>query len=190
VNIEDKDSIDVIDTAKREVIAHWSVAPAESPTGMAVDTAGHRLFVGGGPKLVMMDDASGKVVASVPICGGTDGTAYDPSAKLVFVSCSDGKMTIARADRDSLTVVQTLDTARGARTVAVDPATHRVYVAAVSYAPPDPNAPPPAAGQRPRADADSRFAESARIRTGKVSAAPRASHLAPRGRQLARRPPP
>lgn len=150
VNIEDKDSIDVIDTAKRVVIAHWSVAPAESPTGMAVDTAGHRLFVGGGPKLVMMDDASGKVVASVPICGGTDGTAYDPSAKLVFVSCSDGKMTIARADRDSLTVVQTLDTARGARTVAVDPATHRVYVAAVAYAPPDPNAPPPAAGQRPR----------------------------------------
>jgi len=150
VNIEDKDAMDVIDTAKYEVVAHWPVAPAESPTGMAVDTTRHRIFVGGGPNLVMMDSASGKVVAHVPICTGTDGTAYDPSAKLVFVSCSDGKMTIARADGpDTLSVVQTLETARGARTVAVDPATHRVYVAAVSYAAPDPNAPPPAAGQRP-----------------------------------------
>ena len=150
VNIEDKDAIDVIDTAKHEVVAHWPVAPAEGPTGMAVDTTRHRIFVGGGPNLVMMDSANGKVVAHVPICTGTDGTAYDPSTKLVFVSCSDGKMTIARADTpDTLTIVQTLETARGARTVAVDPATHRVYVAAVSYAPPDPKAAPPSAGQRP-----------------------------------------
>jgi YVTN family beta-propeller protein len=149
VNIEDKDSIDVIDTSKHEVIAHWPVAPAESPTGMAVDAANHRIFVGGGPELVMIDDTSGKIVAHVPICTGTDATGYDPSTKLVFVSCSDGKATIAHADGpDKLSVVQTLETSRGSRTSAIDPATHRLYLAAVFYQPPDPNAPPPATGQR------------------------------------------
>lgn len=149
VNIEDKDSIDVIDTGRHEVIAHWPVAPAEGPTGMAVDAASHRLFVGGGPALVMIDDTNGKVVAHVPICTGTDATGYDPSTKLVFVSCSDGKVTIAHVDGpDKLTVVQTLATSRGSRTIAVDPETHRLYLAAVSYQPVDPNAPPPAAGQR------------------------------------------
>jgi YVTN family beta-propeller protein len=149
VNIEDKDSIDVIDTGKREVIAHWPVAPAESPTGMAVDAANHRIFVGGGPELVMIDDTNGKIVAHVPICRGTDATGYDPSTSLVFVSCSDGKVTIAHVDGPAaLSVVQTLETSRGSRTIAVDPATHKLYLAAVSYQPVDPNAPPPAAGQR------------------------------------------
>jgi YVTN family beta-propeller protein len=159
VNIEDRDSIDVIDTGRHEVIAHWPVAPAEGPTGMAVDAASHRLFVGGGPALVMIDDTNGKVVAHVPICTGTDATGYDPSTKLVFVSCSDGTVTIAHVDGpDKLTVVQTLATSRGSRTIAVDPETHRLYLAAVSYQPVDPNAPPPAAGQRaarPTAIADS-----------------------------------
>jgi hypothetical protein len=116
---------------------------------MAVDAANHRIFVGGGPELVMIDDTNGKVVAHVPICTGTDATGYDPSSKLVFVSCSDGKVTIAHVDGpDKLSVTQTLATSRGSRTIAVDPATHRLYLAAVSYQPPDPNAPPPAAGQR------------------------------------------
>jgi YVTN family beta-propeller protein len=151
VNIEDKDSIDVIDTGKHEVIAHWPVAPADSPTGMAFDAANHRLFVGGGKAVVMIDDKTGKVLASAPICDGTDATSFDPSSKLVFVSCSDGKVTIAHVDGpDKLTVVQTLDTAPGSRTMTVDPATHKIYLAAVSRQPVDPNAPPPAAGQRAR----------------------------------------
>ena len=149
VNIEDKDSIDVIDTAAYKVVANWPVAPAEGPTGMAVDASMHRILVGGGPELVMMDSASGKVVAHVPICRGTDATAYDPSTKLVFVSCSEGKVTIAHVDGpNALTVVQTLDTSRGSRTTTVDPATHKIYLAAVEYAAPDPNAPAPAPGQR------------------------------------------
>ena len=78
VNIEDKDAIDVIDVTKHEVVAHWPVAPAESPTGMALDAANHRLFVGGGKAVVMIDNKTGKVLASAPICDGTDATAYDP----------------------------------------------------------------------------------------------------------------
>jgi DNA-binding beta-propeller fold protein YncE len=154
VNIEDKDSVDVIDIAKHEVIANWPVAPAESPTGMAIDPPSHRLFVGGGKALVMIDDTSGKVVANVPICSGTDATFFDPATKLVFVSCSDGHVTIAHMDSpDKLSVVQTLATSPRSRTMALDPATHKIYLSAVKLPPPDPNAPPPVAGQRGRGPA-------------------------------------
>jgi DNA-binding beta-propeller fold protein YncE len=151
VNIEDKDSIDVIDAAKHAVIAHWPVAPAEEPTGMAIDPATHRLFVGGGKFLVMIDDTNGKVVANVPICTGTDATVYDAATKLVFVSCSDGHVTIAHVDSPSaMTVVQTLATSPRSRTLALDPVTHNIYLAAVKLPAPDPNAAAPAQGQRGR----------------------------------------
>jgi DNA-binding beta-propeller fold protein YncE len=154
VNIEDKDSIDVIDIAKHQVVANWSVSPASSPTGMAIDPQSHRLFIGGGKALVMMDDNTGKVVANVPICNGTDATSFDPGPKLVFVSCSDGHVTIAHMDSpDKLSVVQTLETAPRSRTMALDAATHKIYLSAVKLPPPDPNAPAPAPGQRGRGPA-------------------------------------
>jgi hypothetical protein len=144
VNIEDKDSIDVIDIASHKVVANWPVAPASEPTGMAIDTANHRLFVGGGKALVMIDAKTGTVIANVPICTGTDATAYDPGTKMVFTSCSDGNITAAKVDGNKLSVVQTIPTARGARTMTVDTATHRLYTAAQDFQAPDPNAPPPA----------------------------------------------
>jgi DNA-binding beta-propeller fold protein YncE len=151
VNIEDKSQIDVIDVTKHEVIAHWPVAPAEEPTGLALDAANHWLFAGGGTRVVMIDDKTGKVLGSAPICAGTDATAYDPAAKLVFVSCSDGKVTIAHVDSPGkLTVVQTLETAPRSRTMTIDPATHKIYLAAVGLQAPDTNAPATAAGQRGR----------------------------------------
>lgn len=151
VNIEDTDSIDVIDMATHTVVANWPVAPASSPTGMAIDPATHRLFVGGGPAQVMIDDTSGRVVASVAICGGTDATWYDPGTELSFSSCSDGHITVVHPEQgDRLTVVETVDTVPGARTMALDTATHRIYVAGQKYAPVDPNAPAPATGRRGR----------------------------------------
>jgi DNA-binding beta-propeller fold protein YncE len=147
VNIEDKNSVDVIDMATHKVIANWPVAPAISPTGMAIDAATHRLFVGGGKFMVMIDAASGKVVASAPICTGTDATAFDPGTKLAFSSCSDGNITVVHEDApDKLTVVQTIATARGARTMTLDPATHRLYTATQKFQPVDPAA-TPAAGR-------------------------------------------
>jgi YVTN family beta-propeller protein len=154
VNIEDKDEVMVIDTATHTVTAKWPIAPADGGTGMAIDPATHRIFVGGGKFLVMMDAQSGKVVANVPICNGTDATAFDPGTKNVFVPCSDGKITVAHMDSPAkLSTVETITTARGARTIAVDPTTHRVYVAAQDYQPVDPNAAPPAAGGRGRGPA-------------------------------------
>ena len=130
VNIEDKDQIDVIDVASKRVEASWPVSPGTSPTGMFLDRASHRLFVGAGPEMLMMETAKGKVVAHVPICSGTDSTWYDADTRLAFSSCRDGHITVAKVDGDTMTVVQTIDTAPGSRTMALDGTTHKVYVAA------------------------------------------------------------
>jgi DNA-binding beta-propeller fold protein YncE len=130
VNIEDKDQVDVIDVAAKKVTASWSVAPGKGPTGMALDITTHRLFVGADSHMVMMDSTNGKVVASVPICAGTDATWYDAGTKLAFSSCRDGKITIAKVAGDTMTVVQTLDTSAGSRTMSLDAGTHRIYVTA------------------------------------------------------------
>jgi YVTN family beta-propeller protein len=147
VNIEDKHAVDVIDTSTHRVIANWPVAPAEEPTGMAIDTTAHRLFVGGGKFMVMIDASSGKVLASAPICTGTDASAYDPAAQLAFFSCGDGHITAVHVDTpDKLTVAQTIATAAGARTVTIDPDSHRLYTVTQDFAPAD-----PAGGGRGRA---------------------------------------
>jgi len=150
VNIEDTSMIDAIDIATHQVVGTWPVAPAAGPTGLAIDLSTHRLFAGGGPNTVMIDAKSGKVVASMPICNGTDATWFDPGTKLLFSSCGSGEgaMTIARVDGDKLTVVQTLQTVRGARTMAIDYKTHNIYVVGQDYQPADPNAPAPAPGRR------------------------------------------
>jgi YVTN family beta-propeller protein len=136
VNLEDTDSIDVIDMTSHKVVANYKVAPAEGPTGMAVDAATHRLFVGGDKALVMMDTNTGKVLSTTPICSGTDATWYDAGVKMVFASCRDGHITVASVAGDKLTPAATIDTARGARTMSIDSTTHRLYLAAVKYGAP------------------------------------------------------
>ena len=145
VNIEDKNDVAVIDTKTHKVTATWPLAPGEEPTGLAIDLAQHRLFVGcHNQRLIALDSATGKVISSTPIGQGVDAVAYDPSTKLVFSSNGDGTVTIAHADTpDKLTIVQTLATERGARTMALDPATHKIYLASAKFDP----AP---AGQRPQ----------------------------------------
>jgi YVTN family beta-propeller protein len=146
-NIEDKSEVAVIDAAKHEVIAHWSLAPGEGPSGIALDATHHRLFSGCHNKMmVMLDTESGKVVDTVPIGAGVDGCAFDDARQLAFASCGDGTTTIAReVAPGKLTVIQTLKTERGARTMAVDPKTHRIYLPSAKFEPapsPSPGVPP------------------------------------------------
>jgi hypothetical protein len=122
--------VDVIDTAAKKVIASWPVTPGDGPTGMAADLASHRLFIGAGKVMIMMDSTNGKVVANVPICSGTDSTWYDAANKLAFSSCRDGKITVAQVAGDKMTVVQTVDTSQGSKTMALDSGTHKLYVPA------------------------------------------------------------
>ncbi|MBI3415142.1 MAG: YncE family protein [Verrucomicrobia bacterium] len=130
-NIENKNEIAVIDTKTHQVTATWPIAPGEEASGMAFDEAHHRIFIGCHNKLMeMIDSTNGKIVASVPIGDGVDGNAFDPGTQLAFSSNGDGTVTIAHEDApDKLTVVQTLKTQRGARTIALDPRTHNIYLA-------------------------------------------------------------
>ena len=146
-NIEDKSEVVAIDTAKHEVVARWPVAPGEEPSGIAFDAAHHRLFVGCHNKMMtMLDTESGKVVATVPIGAGVDGCAFDDATQLAFASCGDGTTTIAKEETpQKLTVVQTLKTEPRARTIALDPATHRIYLPSARFNPP----PSPAPGATP-----------------------------------------
>jgi hypothetical protein len=150
VNIEDKSEVSVIDTAKREVVAHWPLAPGEEPTGIALDAAHHRLFVSCNARMVMLDTASGKVVATAPTGKGADGCAFDEARQLAFASCGEGVTTITRADApDKLSVVQTLKTERGARTIALDRKTHRIFLPTAQFGP-APSPPPGASPGRPQ----------------------------------------
>jgi len=141
-NLEDKNEVVVIDAKTHKLVNHWPISPGEEASGMAVDTENHRLFLGCHNHLmVMMDSRSGKVLATVPIGDGVDANAFDPATSLAFASCGDGTTTIAREAGDQLTVVQTLKTERGARTLALDLATHKIYLASARFD-------APAAGQR------------------------------------------
>src|SRR5205085_11131076 len=146
-NIEDKSEVAVIDADKHEVVAHWSLAPGEGPSGIALDAAHHRLFSGCHNKMmVMLDTESGKVVGSVPIGSGVDGCAFDDATQLAFASCGEGTTTIAKEEApDKLTTVQTLKTERSARTMAIDPKTNRIYLPSAQFEPaatPSPGASP------------------------------------------------
>jgi YVTN family beta-propeller protein len=146
-NIEDKNEVAVIDVDKHAVVAHWSLAPGEGPSGIALDAKHHRLFSGCHNKMmVMLDTETGKVVDTVPIGAGVDGCAFDQSTQFVFASCGDGTTTIAREEvPDKLTVVQVLKTERGARTMALDSKTHLIYLPSAQFQPP----PSPSPGASP-----------------------------------------
>jgi YVTN family beta-propeller protein len=142
-NLEDKNEVVAIDSKTHTVADRWSIAPGEEPAGMAIDVLHHRLFVGCHNKLMLMvDNTNGKVVASVPIGQGVDFSCFDPGTQLAFSSCGDGTVTIAHEDSpDKLTVIQTLTTERGARTMALDPKTHRIYLASAKFEAPAAGAP-------------------------------------------------
>src|SRR6202011_5192942 len=146
-NIEDKSEVAVIDAAKHEVIARWPVAPGTEPSGIAVDATHHRLFATCHNKMMaMLDTETGKVIATVPIGAGVDGCAFDEATWLGFASCGEGTPTNAKEETPAkLTVLQTLKTERGARTMAIDPKTHRIYLPSAQFQPP----PSPSPGMSP-----------------------------------------
>ena len=134
-NLEDKSEVAVIDTEAHKVLSTWPLAPGQEPSGMAFDGKHHRLFVGCGNKLMLMlDSTTGKVVDKVPIGDGVDATKFDIALQLAFSSCGDGTVTIAHEESpDKLTVVQTLKTEPRAKTMALDPKTHRIYLASAKF---------------------------------------------------------
>jgi len=138
-NLEDKSEVAVIDAKSHLVVTNWPDAPGESASGMAIDRKTHHLFLGcDNQMMVMMDARTGKVLATVPIGNGVDANGFDPETQFAFASCGDGTTTIAHEDGDTLTVVQTLKTERGARTMALDTKTHKIYLATAKMEAPAP----------------------------------------------------
>ena len=138
VNLEDKGAVAEIDAAAMRVTRQWSIAPCESPTGLAVDRAHHRLFSGCGNKVMAISDATaGKLMTTVPIGEGVDACAFDPDAQLAFASNGDGTLTVVHEDAPAkFHVVANVSTRMGARTMALDEKTHRVYTVTADFGPP------------------------------------------------------
>src|SRR5215471_10397163 len=148
VNIEDKSEIVKIDAAKAAVDNTWPLAPCEEPSGLAIDQKNRRLFAGCGNKMMAVVNAdSGKVVTTVPIGQGVDANGFDPGTTLAFSSNGDGTLTVVHEDSpDAFSVVQNATTQRGARTMALNPGNHDVYLVTAEF-----EEAPPAEGQtRPR----------------------------------------
>ena len=149
VNIEDKSEIVEIDANKMTVLARWPLAPCEEPSGLAIDSKNGRLFsVCSNKTMAVVDTSTGKVVATPPIGDRPDAAAFDPEAKLAFSSNGEGTLTVVRQDSaDKYAVAQTVTTARGARTMTLDPKSHKIYLVTAQFGP----APAPTADQpRPR----------------------------------------
>ncbi len=147
VNIEDKSEVIAFDAKKLSAINHWSIAPGEEASGMAIDLKSKRLFiVCSNQKMIVMNFENGKVVADLPIGDGTDAAAFDADTKTAFSSNGEGNVTIIRADgKDKFTVVENVATQRGARTMTLDAKTHKIYLPTAEF-----GATPAPTAERPR----------------------------------------
>lgn len=137
VNIEDTSQLVRIDAASHKVMDVWPLAPCESPSGLAIDAAHHRLFSVCDNKLMAITDSeSGKIVATQPIGDGPDADRFDAKNQLAFSSNGEGNLTIVKEESpDTFHVVQTLPTKRGARTLALDSATGTIYLVTADFGP-------------------------------------------------------
>ncbi|MES1222852.1 MAG: YncE family protein [Bacteroidota bacterium] len=138
VNIEDKNEIVVINTNTFSAEAHWSLLPGEAPTGLAIDLATKRLFAACSDTklLVVLDAEKGNIVQKIPIGAGCDGAGFDNSLKNIYTSNGEGTLTVIHEDsKDKYSVTATIKTKRGARTMTVDPETHKLYLPTAEFDP-------------------------------------------------------
>ena len=135
VNIEDRDELTALDTRKAVAVSTWPLAGCKEPAALAMDHERRRLFVGCHNRtLVVVDADNGRSIASLPIGSGVDAAAFDPQTRLVLSSQDDGTLTLIKElAPDSYAVVQSVVTQRGARTLALNPASHDVYLVTADF---------------------------------------------------------
>lgn len=134
VNLEDKSAIDKVDIKTMKAVGTWSLAPGEGPTGLAIDAKRGLLFSACDNGMMAVSDIkAGKVVATPKIGNGPDGAGFDPGTGFAFSpNGRDGTVTVIAKD---FSILQTVATQQGARTMALDPATHTIYLIAAKYEP-------------------------------------------------------
>jgi len=137
VNLEDRNSLAAIDARTLVVTATWPLVGCEEPTGLAIDRQHHRLFAACSNKVMaVVDSTTGHGVAQVPIGDGVDGAAFDATKQLVFASGGDATLTVIHEETpDTFTVVETVTTKPGARTLTLDERTHRIFLATAQRKP-------------------------------------------------------
>ncbi|HTD27919.1 MAG TPA: YncE family protein [Xanthomonadaceae bacterium] len=146
-NLEDKNKLTQLDAKAAKVLNTWSLGTCDSPSGLAIDAAHERLFsVCANKQMVVLDGKDGHIVTTVPIGDGPDAAAFDAATATVYSSNSDGTLTVIHEDdADHYSVVANVATPKRARTLAVDPQTHNVYLATAKF-----GTPPPATAAEPK----------------------------------------
>ena len=147
VNLEDKSQLVKFDPVRLKIEKTWPLAPCESPSGLAIDAEHEILVVGCHNKMMaFVDGSSGTVIGTVPICQGVDANRFDPATGFAFASCGDGTVTVAHEDSpDKFSVVDTIQTQRGARTMELDTSNHSLYLVSADF-----GATPAATPEHPR----------------------------------------
>jgi DNA-binding beta-propeller fold protein YncE len=137
-NLEDKNSLNVIDANTMKVLRNYPLSPCGGPTGLALDLPNNRVFTGcrENKGMSVVDIGSGKVISTLPIGGGVDAVVYDAATKLIFCSNGDSTTTIIKQNSaNDYAVVQTLYTRVRAKTMALDKLTHKIYLSAPKFEP-------------------------------------------------------
>jgi DNA-binding beta-propeller fold protein YncE len=141
VNLEEEGNIAEIDAQAMKVTRKWELGTCKGATGLAIDRVHHRLFSGcntkGAPIMAISDYTSGKYITSIPIGPGVDAAGFDPGTGYAFASSgADGTLTVVHEDSpDKFTLAESVKTMLGARTMTVDPKTHKVYVVSAKFSP-------------------------------------------------------
>lgn len=137
VNLEDKNSLAVIDAEHLSVMSVWPLAGCQEPSGLAIDAArGYLLPACGNKVMAVVGASSGKMLGTAPIGEGVDGADFDPATNLAFASCGEGVLTVLKLSKSGRPqVVETVKTQPGARTMALDLSTHRVFLVTANFAP-------------------------------------------------------
>ncbi len=149
VNSEDTAEVVVFDPKSLEVKKRFPIGVAKTPTGLAYDSKTNRLFIGcrEEPKMVVMDAATGKVIASFPIGAGVDYAGFDPSDRLIYFSCGDGTLNVFHeTSADKYEDAGAVKTQVSAKTMALDPKTKKIYLPASEFN----ETPPTEPGKRPQ----------------------------------------
>ena len=138
VNVEDLGEIAAVNTKTWKQDQRWKLNGCEEPSGLALDAKRKVLFsVCGNKVMVVVSTKDGKLVATLPTGAGTDAAKFDPELKRAFASNGEGTLTVVQESEGKYDVRGNVETARGARTMALDPKTHKIYLATAESGPPE-----------------------------------------------------
>lgn len=134
INLEDKNSITVLDTRSFKITTTWPLTPGEGPAGLAIDKKTNRLFAGCDKMLVIMDAGTGKIIDTKTIGAGCDGVAFDEERNNIYSSNGEGTISLVHEkNKDHFNAPETIITKKGARTIVCDPKTHLLYLPTADY---------------------------------------------------------